>query len=105
MMSDRLLRWCARSYAQLLRVLRVRDSRERHAILDDSERLLKAAHTRGPITLATTWFALVWDLGVGARDDVAQAVRALVRAPAVTVGISLLLGTWGRGHDHALCVC
>jgi predicted permease len=93
MTSDRLLRWCARSYAQLLRVLRVRDGRERHAIRKDSERLLKAAHTHGHLTLATTWLALVWDLVVGgARDDVAQALRALVRAPAVTVGVSLLLG-------------
>jgi DNA-binding PadR family transcriptional regulator len=31
MTSDRFLRWCARSYAQLLWVLRVRDSRERQA--------------------------------------------------------------------------
>ena len=93
MTGDRLLRWCARSYARLLWVLRVRDSRERHAIREDSERLLKAAHTHGPLTLATTWLALVWDLVfVGALDDVAQALRALVRNPAVTVGISLLLG-------------
>jgi putative ABC transport system permease protein len=93
MTSDRLLRWCARSYAQLLWVLRVRDSRERHAIRDDGERLLEAAHLHGPLTLATTWLALVWDLVfIGARHDVAQALRALVRAPGVTVGISLLLG-------------
>ena len=91
MTSDRLLR-CATSYAQLLSVLRARDSRERHAIREDSERLLKAAHTHGHLTLATTWLALVWDLGIGARDDVAQALRALVRNPAVTFGISLLLG-------------
>jgi predicted permease len=93
MTSDRFLRWCARSYAQLLWVLRVRDSRERHAIREDGERLLKAAHARGRDTLATTWFALLWDLVfVGARHDLAQALRALVRSPAVTVGISLLLG-------------
>ena len=93
MTSDRVLRWCARSYAQLLWVLRVRDSRERHAIREDGERLLKAAHTHGHLTLATTWLALVWDLVfIGARHDVAQALRALVRAPGVTVGISLLLG-------------
>ncbi len=92
MTSERLLRWCARSYARLLGVLRARDSRERHAIREDSERLLNAAHTHGHFTLATTWLALVWDLVVGARDDVAQALRALVRNPAVTVGISLLLG-------------
>jgi putative ABC transport system permease protein len=93
MTSDRFLRWCARSYAQFLWVLRVRDSRERHAIREAGERLLEAAHTQGPLTLATTWLALLWDLVfVGARHDVAQALRALVRAPGVTVGISLLLG-------------
>jgi hypothetical protein len=92
MTSDRVLRWCARSYAQLLWVLRVRDSRERHAIREDGERLLAAAHAHGRLTLATTWLALVWDLVfIGARHDVAQALRALVRAPGVTVGISLLL--------------
>ena len=93
MTSDRFLRWCARSYAQLLGLLRVRDRQERRAIGDDGERLLEAAHRHGPLTLATTWLALVWDLVViGARHDVAQALRALVRAPGVTVGISLLLG-------------
>jgi hypothetical protein len=56
MTSDRLLRWCARSYAQLLWVLRVRDSRDRHAIREDSARLLEAAHTHGHFTLAMTWF-------------------------------------------------
>jgi predicted permease len=93
MTGDRFLRWCARSYARLLWVLRVRDSRERHAIREDGERLLTAAHTHGPLALTTTWLALVWDLVfIGARHDVAQALRALVRAPGVTVGISLLLG-------------
>jgi len=93
MTGDRFLRWSARSYAQLLRVLRVRDRRERHAIRADGERLLEAAHTRGPLPLAATWLALVWDLVfVGARHDIAQALRALVRTPGVTVGSSLLLG-------------
>ena len=46
MTGDRFLRWSARSYAQLLRVLRLRDSQERHAIREDGERLLEAAHTR-----------------------------------------------------------
>ena len=92
MTGDRLLRWCARSHAQLLRLLRVRDSRERQAIREDSESLLIAAHTRGPVTLATTWLALVSDLVVvGVVDDVAQAVRSLLRNPAVTLGTSLLL--------------
>ena len=93
MTIDRLLRWCATSYAQLLSVLSGRDSRERRAMSEDGERMLKAAHARGPLPLATTWFALLWDLAfVGARHDLAQALRALVRSPAVTVGISLLLG-------------
>ena len=66
---------------------------DRRAIREDGERLLEAARAQGHLTLATTWLALVWDLVfVGARHDVAQALRALVRAPGVTVGISLLLG-------------
>ena len=66
---------------------------DRRAIREDGERLLNAAHARGRVALATTWFALLWDLVfVGARHDLAQALRALVRSPAVTVGISLLLG-------------
>src|SRR5688572_32794685 len=69
MKDDRPLRWCARSYAGLLWVL------------------------RGRLLLGTTWVALVWDLlFVGAVHDVAHALRLLVRAPAVTIGISLLLG-------------
>ena len=41
----------------------------------------------------TTWFALLWDQAFAAvRHDLAQAVRALVRAPGVTLGTSLLLG-------------
>jgi len=93
MTGDRVLRWCARSYARLLAVLRVRDGGERQAIREDGERLLAAAHGEGPVALAATWLALVWDLLFsGARHDLAQALRALVRAPGVTFGISLLLG-------------
>jgi predicted permease len=93
MTGDRVLQWCARSYAQLLGVLRTRDSGERRAIRDDGERLLAAARTRGRVSLAMTWVALVWDLAVaGARHDLAQALRALVRSPGVTFGSSLLLG-------------
>jgi predicted permease len=93
MTGDRILRWCARSYARLLAVLRVRDGGERRAIREDGERLLAAAHSQGPVALAATWLALVWDLVFsGARHDLAQALRALVRAPGVTFGISLLLG-------------
>ena len=66
---------------------------DRRAIREDGERLLKAARARGPVALATTWVALLWDLVViGARHDLAQALRALARAPGVTVGTSLLLG-------------
>jgi len=84
MTSDRFWRWCAKSYPRLLWVLRVRDSRERQAIRDDGARLLEAARNQGPLTLATTWLALVWDLVfVGARHDAAQALRALLRAPGV----------------------
>lgn len=66
---------------------------DRRAAREDGKRLLEAARARGRVTLATTWFALLWDLVVvGARHDLAQALRALVRSPGVTVGISLLLG-------------
>ncbi len=66
---------------------------DRRAIREDGERLLQAARARGRVALATTWFALLWDrIFVGARHDLAQALRALVRAPGVTVGTSLLLG-------------
>ena len=93
MTSDRLLRWCARSYAQLLRILRLRDERERLALRADGERLLHEAHAHGNVSLARTWVALLWDLAfVGARHDLAQALRAVVRSPGVNFGISLLLG-------------
>ena len=47
----------------------------------------------GASLFMTTWFSLLRDLVfVGARHDAAQALRALVRSPGVTVGISLLLG-------------
>jgi putative ABC transport system permease protein len=66
---------------------------DRRAIREDGARLLEAARARGRVALATTWFALLWDrIFVGARHDLAQALRALVRAPGVTVGTSLLLG-------------
>jgi putative ABC transport system permease protein len=66
---------------------------DRREIREDAERLLDDARARGPVALVTTWFALLWDrIFVGARHDVAQAVRAVVRSPGVTFGISLLLG-------------
>ena len=66
---------------------------DRRVIREDGERLLKTARAHGPATLVATWFALLWDrVFVGATHDLAQALRALVRSPAGTVGISLLLG-------------
>ena len=66
---------------------------DRRAIRDDGEQLLDAARARGPVALATTRLALIWDrMFVGATHDLAQALRALVRSPGVTLGTSLLLG-------------
>ena len=93
MRFPRLFGWCARSHARLLSLLPLRDHGERQAIRADGERLLAAAELRGPVHVATTWLALVWDLlFVGVRHDIRQAVRALVRTPGVTVGIALFLG-------------
>jgi putative ABC transport system permease protein len=65
---------------------------DRRVIREDGERLLEAARARGRVALAKTWFALLWDLVfVGAAYDLTQALRSLVRFPAVTVGVSLLL--------------
>ncbi len=66
---------------------------DRRAIREDGKRMLADARARGRVHLVMTWFALLWDLVfVGARHDLAQALRSVVRAPAVTLGISLLLG-------------
>ncbi len=66
---------------------------DRRAIRDDRNRLLEEARARGRGPLIRTWFALLWDLVVvGARHDLAQALRAVMRSPSVTFGISLLLG-------------
>ena len=66
---------------------------DRRAIREDGERLLEDARARGRVPLAATWFALLWDrVFVGSRHDLAQALRAVVRSPAVTLGVSLLLG-------------
>ena len=65
----------------------------RREVRKDGVRLLDAARARGRVSRATTWLALVWDLVVvGARHDLSQALRAVGRSPAVTVGTSLLLG-------------
>lgn len=66
---------------------------DRRAIREDSKRLLESARARGMVSFVTTWFALLWDrVFAGVKHDLAQALRALVRAPGVTLGTSLLLG-------------
>ena len=65
---------------------------DRRAIREDGERLLEAARAGGRLTLVKTWLALLWDLVFGgAIHDLTYALRALVRSPAVTAGVSLLL--------------
>ena len=66
---------------------------DRRAVREDGKRMLAEARARGRVALVTTWLALLWDfIFAGARHDLAQALRAVVRSPAVTIGISLLLG-------------
>jgi putative ABC transport system permease protein len=66
---------------------------DRQAIRDDRKRLLDDARAHGRVALASTWLALLWDrIFTGATHDLAQALRASVRSPGVTAGISLLLG-------------
>ena len=66
---------------------------DRRAIREDGQRLLEDARATGRAALATTWLALLWDrIFAGVRHDLAQALRAIVRSPAVTFGIALLLG-------------
>lgn len=65
---------------------------DRHEARQDGERLLAAARARGPVSFVATWLALRWDLIVGgARHDLGQALRSVVRSPGVTIGIALLL--------------
>jgi hypothetical protein len=66
---------------------------DRRVIREDGDRLLNAARAHGRVALVTTWLGLLWDLVfAGARHDLAQALRAVVRSPGVTIGTSLLLG-------------
>ena len=66
---------------------------DRRAIREDRRRLLDEASARGWVALVTTWLALLGDrVFAGARHDLAQALRSVVRTPAVTLGIALLLG-------------
>jgi predicted permease len=74
-------------------LLRGRDSHEQRAIQEDGERLLDAARAQGQGAVAATWIALIWDLLIaGAGQDLARALRSLVRAPGFTLTVSLLLG-------------
>ena len=66
---------------------------DRRAIREDRRRLLEDASARGRVAVVTTWLALLWDgVFAGATHDLAQALRSVVRTPAVTLGIALLLG-------------
>ncbi len=65
------------------------DQRE---IRDAGEQLLVEARRRGRLAHAATWLALRWDRAVvGVTHDLTQAMRALVRSPGATIGISILL--------------
>lgn len=58
----------------------------------DGEWLLRDAHAQGRLAVVTTWLALLWDLViVGARHDLAQALRTCLRSPGLTIGTALLL--------------
>jgi putative ABC transport system permease protein len=58
----------------------------------DAERLLEAARAKGRSAMAATWLALMWDLLVSTGQDLARALRSLVRAPGFALTVSLLLG-------------
>jgi predicted permease len=82
-----------RAYGRLLRLLRGRDPQQEREMKEDAGLLMDAARARGRGALAVTWLTLMWDLAiVGAGQDLARAVRSLVRAPGFTVTVSLLLG-------------
>ena len=73
-------------------LLRGRDPQEQQAIKEDAERLLRTARARGRGAVTMTWLALMWDVIVGAGQDLARALRSLVRAPGFALTVSLLLG-------------
>ncbi|HUQ89000.1 MAG TPA: ABC transporter permease, partial [Vicinamibacterales bacterium] len=82
-----------KGYNRFLWLLRGRDPAEQQAIKEDAELLLQDARARGRGAVLTTWLALMWDLIiVGGAQDLARAVRSLVRSPGFTVTSSLLLG-------------
>jgi putative ABC transport system permease protein len=81
------------AYDRLVWLLRGRGAEEQRAIAADAERLLDAARQRGRGAVAATWLALLWDLVIaGAGQDLARALRSLVRAPGFALTVSLLLG-------------
>lgn len=65
----------------------------RRDIREDGRRLMDEARGRGPVSVAATWMALLWDrIFVGLTHDTVQALRSLVRTPGLTFGSALLLG-------------
>lgn len=81
-----------RSYGRMLWLLRGRDRQEQQAIEQDADLLLDTARARGTGALAATWLSLISDLLAGTAQDLARAVRSLVRAPGFAITVSLLLG-------------
>jgi predicted permease len=82
-----------RAYNRMLWLLRGRDPQESREMKEDAERLLDSARARGRGAWAATWLALLWDLViVGTAQDLARALRSLVRAPGFTLTVALLLG-------------
>ena len=81
-----------RPYGRRLWLLRGRNQEEQREISADAERLLDAARAQGRGALAVTWLALIWDLVAGSAQDVARALRSLLRAPGFALTVSMLLG-------------
>src|SRR5262245_23159769 len=82
-----------RAYKRMLWLLRGRDLEEQRAITEGAELLLEAARARGRGAFAATWLALMWDLViVRTGQDLARALRSLLRAPGFTLTAALLLG-------------
>lgn len=74
-------------------LLRARDPQEQQAIKHDAALLLDAARAQGRGAVASTWLGLIWDFIIaGAGQDLARALRSLVRSPGFTLTASLLLG-------------
>ena len=73
-------------------LLRGRDRREQLAIRQDADLLLDAARARGRSAAAVTWLALTWDVVASAAHDLVRALRSVLRAPAFTVTVAVLLG-------------